>query len=93
VLLLVTLAMGIGIGIRKYMAVRMADSMAKTQAEAALTKSLRDVPLECRTKGHAYVQHATGWQCATCGGYMSPHEGELYGLASEGRIERRRHPR
>jgi len=87
-LLLVTLAIGIAIGIRKYVAGRK----TKTEAEP-LNRSIRDVPMECRTKGHAYVPHATGWRCSTCGNYMSPNEGESYGLAQEGRIERRRHPR
>jgi hypothetical protein len=87
-LLFVTLAIGIGIGIGKHAAVRR----AKIEAEA-LSSSLRDIHSACRTKGHTYLQHSTGWRCATCGNYVSPDEGALYGLASDGRIERRRHPR
>lgn len=86
-LLLVTLTVGIG----KFLAVRKAKT--ETEARNALNRSLRVVPLACRTKGHAYLQRANGWRCATCGNYVSPHEGELYGLVREGRIERRRHPR
>jgi hypothetical protein len=44
----------------------------------------------CRSKGHAYQEFDTGWRCATCGNHVPRQEGELYGLVSDGRHERRR---
>ena len=44
----------------------------------------------CRSKGHAYQEYDTGWRCATCGNHVPRKEGELYGLVSDGRHERRR---
>jgi hypothetical protein len=47
----------------------------------------------CVAHGHAYRIHDTGWRCATCGNFVARHEGELYGLVEEGRVERRREAR
>lgn len=51
------------------------------------------VPQACRSSGHAYLEHDTGWRCATCGNHVARQEGELYGLVSDGRHERRRRSR
>jgi hypothetical protein len=80
---------GIGIGIGRFIAVRKAEAEARRAQEAAL----RAVPVSCRARGHAYQQYGAGYRCATCGNYVSSREGESYGLAKEGRIDRRRYPR
>lgn len=51
------------------------------------------VPQTCRSSGHAYLEHDTGWRCATCGNHVPRQEGETYGLVSDGRHERRRRSR
>ena len=86
---LVAVIVIIGIGIAKSIAVRKAEGEARRAQEAAL----RAVPASCRSSGHAYQQYGAGYRCATCGNYVSSREGESYGLAKEGRIDRRRHPR
>ena len=86
---LVAVIVIIGIGVGRFMAVRKAEAEARREQEAAL----RAVPASCRTSGHAYQQYGAGYRCATCGNYVSSREGESYGLAKEGRIDRRRHPR
>ena len=88
-LVAVIVIIGIGIGIGRFIAVRKAEVEARRAQEAAL----RAVPVSCRTSGHAYQQYGAGYRCATCGNYVSSREGESYGLAKEGRIDRRRHPR
>lgn len=91
VILAVVAIVGVVVGARTFIAA----SKAKAEAEArrAHEQSLREVPLTCRTHGHAYQQHATGWRCVACGNYLSQSEGESYGLVREGRIDRRREPR
>jgi hypothetical protein len=59
----------------------------------AAHEPLREVPLSCRVNGHAYAEHDTGWRCATCGNFVPRRDGELYGLVSDGRHERRRQAR
>jgi hypothetical protein len=54
---------------------------------------VRQVAMSCRVNGHAYGEHDTGWRCATCGNFVPRRDGELYGLVSDGRHERRRHSR
>ena len=88
-LVAIIVIIGIGIGVARSIAVRKAEAHARRAQEAAL----RSVPLSCRSSGHAYQQYGAGYRCATCGNYVSSREGELYGLAKEGRIDRRRHPR
>ena len=63
---------------------------AKARAKRAAEASLRQVPQTCRSRGHSYQQYAAGYRCAVCGNYVSSHEGELYGVSHEGRVDRRR---
>jgi type II secretory pathway pseudopilin PulG len=60
-----------------------------TQAATA-ERAVFAVAETCRSKGHAYQEFDTGWRCATCGNHVPRKEGELYGLVSDGRHERRR---
>lgn len=85
-ILAVAAAAGIGIAI----AGRSAAS--KTRAKA-LDLETHPIDQRCASAGHAYVIHEAGWQCATCGNYVSRREGERYGLAKDGLQERRREPR
>jgi len=89
VLVVVTVTVGIGIG------AFIAAGKAKAKAEAlrALNQSLRAIPAACRVNGHVYKEYDTGWRCDTCGNYVPRRDGELYGLVTDGRHERRRHPR
>jgi tRNA(Ile2) C34 agmatinyltransferase TiaS len=84
-LLAVTVAVVIGIG--KFIAARMA------RAEALRALNVHRIDPICAVNGHAYRADGTGWRCATCGNHVSGREGELYGLAKEGRHERRRNSR
>jgi hypothetical protein len=88
-LVVVTVIVGIGIG------AFIAAGKAKAKAEAlrALNQSLRAVPEACRVNGHVYKEYDTGWRCVTCGNFVPRREGELYGLVTDSRHERRRHPR
>lgn len=54
---------------------------------------LRPVHQECVAGGHNYLVHGGGYRCVTCGNHVSSSEGELYGLAEDGRQERRRETR
>ncbi len=47
----------------------------------------------CAIEGHTYQTFHTGWRCGRCGNYIARREGELYGPAEEGLLERRREPR
>ena len=47
----------------------------------------------CAAHGHAYGAFDTGWRCATCGNHVPRRDGERYGLAMDGRTERRRQGR
>jgi hypothetical protein len=62
-------------------------------AEGALDDPFYGVAESCRASGHAYQEYDTGWRCAGCGNHVPRTEGELYGLVSDGRHERRRDPR
>lgn len=62
-------------------------------APTLLSESQRNVALTCRVNGHAYAPFDTGFRCATCGNHVSSSEGDLYGLAKDGRHERRREAR
>ena len=75
------LVIGIGIAARK------------SRAKAAGAAYDRTVPTECAANGHDYRIHDTGWRCTACGNFVSRREGELYGPAEEGRVERRREDR
>lgn len=87
-LLAVTVVIGIGVGILMLVAAR------KARAEALLKKEpVREIDPACATSGHAYSAHETGYRCRRCGNHVSSREGELYGLAQDGRQERRREPR
>lgn len=69
-------------------------SVAARKARAALgAKVARPINQECAGGGHTYRIHETGWRCAVCGNHVSREEGELYGLAEDGRVDRRREPR
>jgi hypothetical protein len=84
--LAVTAVVGIGIAIAKSVA---AD---KAQTKALRAQNVRRINPACVSSGHAYKIFDTGWRCATCGNYVSRRDGELYGLAKDGRHERRRNP-
>ncbi|HEY8882747.1 MAG TPA: hypothetical protein VIM47_05050 [Dermatophilaceae bacterium] len=69
-------------------------SAAARKARAALNaKKVRRVDQECASGGHKYAAHETGWRCLVCGNHVPRQEGELYGPAEDGRIDRRREPR
>ena len=69
-------------------------SVAARNARAALgAKEARHVDQACVSGGHKYASHETGWRCVICGNHVPRQEGELYGPAEEGRIDRRREPR
>ncbi len=87
----VTIAVRIGLGMGMFSSRRKA--RAEAEAQKALERTLREVPLSCRGSGHSYAKFATGYQCSKCGNFVSTREGELYGLANEGRVDRRRGPR
>lgn len=65
----------------------------KARAAALGAHAVRRVDEACAGGGHTYRVHETGWRCATCGNHVSRREGELYGLAEDGRVERRRESR
>jgi hypothetical protein len=89
-LIAVIVALCVGIGVVRFVAVRK----AKAEAEAARElQALRAVPQSCRANGHAYREYDTGWRCVTCGNFVPRRDGELYGLVAAGRHERRRQPR
>ena len=64
----------------------------KTRATLG-AKEVRRVDQECASGGHKYAAWETGWRCVVCGNHVPRQEGELYGPAEEGRIDRRREPR
>jgi ribosomal protein S26 len=69
-------------------------SVADRKARAALgAKEVRRVDQGCIAGGHKYAAHETGWRCLTCGNHVPRQEGELYGPAEDGRVDRRREPR
>ena len=53
----------------------------------------RTAPKPCIANGHSYRIDGTAWRCATCGNHVPRLEGELYGPAGEGRVDRRREDR
>jgi len=71
---------------------RRAARKATAEAARALAE-LRGVAAECRISGHVYQEYDTGWRCATCGNHVPRKDGELYGLVTDGKHERRRNPR
>jgi hypothetical protein len=83
----VVVAMGLGIGKLQ------ASSKARGAAKKAPKEPVHVVPQPCRANGHAYGEFETGWRCATCGNHVARRDGELYGLVSEGKRERRREAR
>lgn len=66
---------------------------AKTRARRKDERPAFAIAETCRSKGHAYQEFDTGWRCVTCGNHVPRKEGELYGLVSDGRHERRRSAR
>jgi len=74
-------------------AIANATSSRKARAAALAAKPVRPIDQECAGGGHTYRIHGTGWRCTVCGNHVSRQEGELYGLAEDGRIDRRREPR
>jgi type II secretory pathway pseudopilin PulG len=62
----------------------------RNKETAGADRAVFAVAETCRSKGHAYQEYDTGWRCATCGNHVPRTEGELYGLVSDGRHERRR---
>jgi hypothetical protein len=91
VLLAVTVAVciGIGIGIRELLSARAAQDASLPAPDT----DVHGVAKLCRSNGHAYRAYEAGWRCARCGNHVSSREGEQYGLAKEGRVERRRQQR
>lgn len=79
---------GIGFGIRMLLAARSARAGALGNNE-----HVRQIDPVCATSGHAYSAYETGYRCRRCGNHVSSQEGELYGLAQDGRQDRRREPR
>lgn len=53
----------------------------------------RTIDAACASNGHAYRIHDTAWRCGNCGNHVARRDGELYGLAADGRTERRRQAR
>ncbi|HZW44193.1 MAG TPA: hypothetical protein VFF32_07370 [Dermatophilaceae bacterium] len=88
-LLTATAVMAIAIAI----AFAITTASRKARAAALAAKPVRPIDQECAGVGHTYLVHETGWRCAVCGNHVSRQEGELYGLAEDGRIDRRREPR
>jgi len=82
-LLAVSLVVLIGIAI----------AIRKTLDKARRSRYDRTVAQPCAANGHIYKPHDTGWRCATCGNYVSRREGEQFGPAEDGHIERRREGR
>lgn len=69
-------------------------SVAARKARAALgAKVAHPIDQRCAGGGHTYRVHETGWRCAVCGNHVPRQEGELYGPAEDGRVDRRREPR
>ena len=67
---------------------------ARKAEDKAAKARLRTVSKPCSANGHIYEKvDETGWRCATCGHFVPLGEGELYGPAGEGRVERRRENR
>lgn len=71
----------------------IAVAAGKARAAAPGAREMRPIHQDCAGGGHTYRIHETGWRCATCGNHISRVEGELYGRAEDGRIDRRREPR
>ena len=75
-------------------AIAIIRSVAARKARAALgANEVRRVDQACASGGHKYAAHETGWRCVVCGNHVPRQEGELYGPAEDGRIDRRREPR
>lgn len=62
-------------------------------AAARAAENARPIDPECRINGHVYREFDTGWRCATCGNHVPRRDGELYGLVTDGKHERRREAR
>lgn len=74
-------------------AIAAAKARAKARTAAAGVREVHPVDRECAGRGHVYRFHGTGLRCLRCGNHVSRIEGELYGRAEDGRIDRRREPR
>jgi len=86
-ILMALLAVTVALVIGKFIAA------GKARAEALRALNVRRIDPMCAVNGHAYAAYDTGWRCATCGNHVSRRDGELYGLAKDGRHERRRKDR
>lgn len=53
----------------------------------------RTAPKPCIANGHTYRIDGTAWRCATCGNHVPRQEGETYGPAEDGGVDRRREDR
>ena len=60
---------------------------------AARAREAHPVEPECARSGHLYRSYGTGLHCLRCGNYAARIEGEVYGPAEGGLVERRREPR
>lgn len=85
--------LAIAIAIAVAAATAAAKARAKARTAAAGVREVHPVDLECAGRGHVYRFHGTGLRCLRCGNHVSRIEGELYGRAEDGRIDRRREPR
>ena len=80
---IVVLAIGIAVAAAK----------ARARAAAAGAREVHPVDRECAGLGHVYRLDGTGLRCLRCGNYVARIEGEVYGPAEGGLVERRREPR
>lgn len=98
--LAVVIAVGIGIGTFMAVGTTRAHGNPSPLETDGPAKSLgtpgepgHEINHICAIEGHAYQTFRAGWRCGRCGNYVARREGELYGPAGEGRLERRREPR
>jgi hypothetical protein len=89
-ILVAVVALVAGVGVVMFIMARKPHAEA---GSAPNNDSAYALPESCRASGHAYVEYDTGWRCAGCGNHVPRQEGELYGLVSDGRHERRRESR
>lgn len=67
---------------------------ARDEAQAAASAlQARTVEPGCARSGHLYRPYGTGLHCLRCGNFAARIEGEAYGPAEGGLVERRREPR
>ena len=80
------------------LAISLAVAAAKARYKArykapAPAQEAHPVEPGCARSGHLYRSYGTGLHCLRCGNYAARIEGEVYGPAEGGQVERRREPR